>query len=794
MTMTARWRRRVHYCFVTLVVVLGSAALVDAVWTLNTAPITNQWVLLAALALVGGAFAVKVPALNATLSISEAFLFALVLLFGPAPAVIAVAIDGLVVSLIRQRRHVRHVLFNFAEPALSIWLAAKVYFLLAGVPPLHDAPVTVTLTDVGLPSLALSGVYFVMNSVLNALAMATESGTSPFTMWRKYFLWVSLNYFGGASIAVLLAVNTRSMSLSSLLAIAPLILVSYFTFKSSMGRLEDENVHLAEVNKLYLKVVETLAMAVDAKDQVTHGHVRRVQTFALKLARRLDVNDSNELKAIEAAALLHDMGKLAVPEYILNKPGRLTPAEYDRMKLHAPLGADMLSAVGFPYPVVPIVRHHHENWDGAGYPDGIAGEAIPIGARILAVVDCYDALRSDRPYRRALTPDQALEIVKQRRGSMYDPAVVDAFESIRWEIEEENVDEPLPDVLERFAKAARETRHTEERTEVLPLEVRLQVTDALLHLYDHLGRLDRDASLEDTCDVVGRYVRRIVPTGLVVFYTLDERSEYLRVAHASGFGETALAGVTMPMGHGISGWVAANLQSVVNADPALDVQDRFAQLAPTFQSVLSVPLVADRSAIGALSLYSIQARAFNDVQRRAVELMGAAVGDTIAAAAGRQAFSLAAAASGPANGRALELLLGRDSFLGAGSGRPMGVMYLRCLDGAEAMAHASVAVNQATRVADLIVRLQANELVVLMPDCDATAGQIVTSRLADALAAMPDGGRIRDAVRLGFACSPYDGTLVRDLLDVSRRRLEAGDASPWSPDPREVRHQKGGAA
>ncbi|MCX6552483.1 MAG: HD-GYP domain-containing protein, partial [Acidobacteria bacterium] len=289
---------------------------------------------------------------------------------------------------------------------------------------------------------------------------------------------------------------------TSILAIAPLVIVSYFTFKSSMGRLEDENRHLADVNRLYLKVVETLAMAVDAKDQVTHGHVRRVQTYALQLARHLGVTDEQELRAIETAALLHDIGKLAVPEHILNKPGKLTAGEYERMKLHAPLGADMLSAVDFPYPVVPIVRHHHENWDGTGYPDGLHADGIPVGARVLSVVDCYDALRSHRPYRRALSPREALAIIRERRGTMYDPAVIDAFETIQTAIEAESVDDPLPEVFDRFAEAARGMRRTDPASDAIPLELRLSSTDMLLKLYGQLSTLGADADLVQTCDIL----------------------------------------------------------------------------------------------------------------------------------------------------------------------------------------------------------------------------------------------------------------------------------------------------
>ena len=168
-------------------------------------------------------------------------------------------------------------------------------------------------------------------------------------------------------------------------------------------------------------------MAIDAKDDVTHSHVRRVQAYAVGLARALGMADEASIKAIEAAALLHDTGKLGVPEHILNKPGRLTTTEFDAMKRHVDVGADILSLVEFPYPVVPIVRCHHENWDGSGYPRGVKGTDIPIGARILSVVDCFDALTSDRPYRARLDDEAALDILRSRRGTMYDPLIVDTF-------------------------------------------------------------------------------------------------------------------------------------------------------------------------------------------------------------------------------------------------------------------------------------------------------------------------------------------------------------------------------
>jgi putative nucleotidyltransferase with HDIG domain len=183
-----------------------------------------------------------------------------------------------------------------------------------------------------------------------------------------------------------------------------------------------------------------------------HDHIRRVQNRAVALAARVGVVDEAQIRAIEAGALLHDVGKIAIPEYILNKPGKLSPAEFERMKSHVRVGAEILSQVDFPYPVAPIVLHHHENWDGSGYPDGLQGNDIPVGARILAVVDCFDALTSNRPYRRALSVQETFEIIEARSGTMYDPSLVNAFREMCDQAKEETL-EPAPPVVERHTDA-----------------------------------------------------------------------------------------------------------------------------------------------------------------------------------------------------------------------------------------------------------------------------------------------------------------------------------------------------
>ena len=274
-----------------------------------------------------------------------------------------------------------------------------------------------------------------------------------------------------------------------------------------MGRVEDANRHLSQLNSLYISTIETLAMAIDAKDQITHGHIRRVQQYAVALARAVGIRDEAQLRAIEAAALLHDMGKLAVPEYILNKPGPLTPAEFEKMKLHASVGADILSSIEFPYPVVPIVRHHHESWDGSGYPAGLKGADIPIGARVLSVVDCFDALTSDRPYRPRLSDSDAIKILRDRRGSMYDPLVVDSFLKVHAEISPVALAQSGRG-LAAITEASQQVSASGELPRLSDISASTEETATLYELAKDLGR---QSTVDEAVDRVFSQVRNLFP-------------------------------------------------------------------------------------------------------------------------------------------------------------------------------------------------------------------------------------------------------------------------------------------
>ena len=284
-------------------------------------------------------------------------------------------------------------------------------------------------------------VFFFANTLPISIVIAMTEGKSSRKVWSECYFWSFPYYLVGAAAVGLVGIVNRSAGWQTSLLVLPLIYWVYRSYRLYLGRLEAEKErvevekrHVEQIASLNMRTIEALALAIEAKDHTTHTHLQRVRTYAIEIARDLNL-DEGEIEALRAAALLHDIGKLAVPEQIINKPGKLTPEEFEKMKVHPIVGAEILERVAFPYPVAPIVRSHHERWDGSGYPEGLEGEGIPIGARILAAVDCLDALASHRQYRPALPLSEAMAKVKEKSGTWFDPQVVEILESRFIELE-----------------------------------------------------------------------------------------------------------------------------------------------------------------------------------------------------------------------------------------------------------------------------------------------------------------------------------------------------------------------
>jgi putative nucleotidyltransferase with HDIG domain len=558
-----------------------------------------------------GSLTLKIPSISARLSVSEVFVFSAVLWFGSGIATFVVVLEALIGTLWlrgRNRTPIR-TLFNVSAAASAIWLASHLYGLIAprfvgGRP---------AVEDLLLPVAVLAISYFAINSFLIATALSFEHKSSPVELWRRNFLWLSLNHLVGASVAVMLVAYTPSIDFPTLSAVLPLLVITYLMFRMSLGRVDDAHRHVTQVNEMYLSTIEALALAVDAKDQITHGHIRRVQVYTVELAKKLGVRDALQLKAIEAAALLHDMGKLAIPEHILNKPGKLTTAEFDKMKRHADIGADLLSSVKFPYPVVPIVRHHHENWDGKGYPTGISGTDIPLGARILSVVDCFDALTSDRPYRPRLSTEEAFEILRQRRGNMYDPLVVDTFIASYGEL--------APMATEAGLQArsliGEATLAPEPETSALK-EIRANASEVAL-LESCAQQVIRAATATDAAEASLQTLRQLTPITTCALYRYESNLDQVVCHFAAGDPHSLLGGLIIRLGERVTGWCAANQKTVMNSDAYLDLVQIATRFSPPLRSTICIPLFFEGRLDGVFTGYSTQENPFDERHRYVVE-------------------------------------------------------------------------------------------------------------------------------------------------------------------------------
>jgi len=774
--------------YLTAVIAAGSLVIARSIYQLIEEPIGIQWFILAALTVVSGSASVKLPSSPASISISETFVITGALLYGPAAGTVLTALDGLVLSFWMSRRHTEahRALFNVSAPAFSAWCSAQLFFLVSGIPPLVREPASINSIIPALILFALT--YFGLNSWLVTFVIAIEQRLDPVKVWTDNFLLLSLNYFAGASVAILFVGFTRTIDLGYIGIILPLLLLLYFTFKFSMSRVEDANKHVDELNRLYLSTIETFAMAIDAKDQVTHGHIRRVQQHALSLARELGIRDSRLIKAIEAAALLHDMGKLAVPEYILNKPGKLTDSEFAKMKLHASVGADILSAVDFPYPVVPIVRHHHENWDGSGYPSGLRGTSIPIGARILSVVDCFDALTSDRPYRPRLSEDEAMKIVMERRGTMYDPLIVDSFARIQ-----KAIAPVVPQVgpgTQVLTDIASVRYVPKSPSRPLPFQEIAASSGEMLTLLELARNLAGKTSVEEACEAVVNALRRLIPSSLCIFFTYDKSGDHLEIRHTTGEGAAYLIGLRIQRGQRVSGWVAANRQTICNSDPVLDLGDSVNLSNYKLRSCLSTPLVHNDDLIGVISLYAIEADAFTDTHRRIIEAVAHQISPAFKLISGRER-------SDPAAVRGLQPLETLEQVVQQKVARQANVSFAAIL--IEVLDLDSIARDHGHRVVDdviqhvihhsrrdlrdtdLLGRNSWNEFVALLSAADHEAALAIAARVHERLASvavlMPNGVTLNICATVTPVCIPEDGMSLSELCAVARRRSRLAKSS-----------------
>jgi putative nucleotidyltransferase with HDIG domain len=459
-------------------------------------------------------------------------------------------------------------------------------------------------------------------------------------VWKESYLWLFPYYMVGAAIAGFVSFLNLHIGWQASLLVLPPIYLMYRSYRLYLGKLETEKQHAEKLSKLHLRTIEALALAIEAKDQTTGEHLQRVRIYAMELARELQLSE-DETEALQAASVLHDIGKLAVPEHIISKPGKLTPEEFEKMKIHPIVGAEILEQVDFPYPVVPIVRAHHEKWDGSGYPNGLRGEEIPIGARILSAVDCLDALASDRQYRRALPLDEAMAKVASESGVSFDPRVVGILQRRYVELEKLAKEQPFqaPVKLSTDIKVERglapDAGFAESDKPVAQgtlakdyINVMAAARQEAQTLSEFSYKLGAALGLEDTLSLVSVRVKHLVPHDSMAVYVL--RKKVLVPEFVSGENFRLFSSLRIPVGEGLSGWVAQNSKPILNGNPSvepgyLNDPSRFS----TLRSALAVPLQGTSSVVAVLAVYRAGADAFSRDDLSALLELGAKLGLTV---------------------------------------------------------------------------------------------------------------------------------------------------------------------
>ena len=466
--------------------------------------------------------------------------------------------------------------------------------------------------------------------LLPVLSPAASLRDSIAHWWHTNQLWISWSLL---VVPLVLQLIYGTFLLPYLLLTPIAILATYLIYRSARNRLQAKANEIEALSKLHLATAEALATAIDAKDQTSHCHVRRVQIYAAGMGEVFGLS-AEDIAALKAGALLHDVGKLAVPPHILNKPGPLTHAEFEKMKIHTVVGAQILGRVDFPYPVIPIVRHHHEQWDGRGYPDRLRGEQIPITARIISVVDCFDSIREDRPFRRSMTLDEATALLRRGAGIHFDPTVVEEFikHLPQFEAEIERLDlqhQPFTHTAKPIQLSEVDITQTRERGSYIAYDQIKKAHREVYALYEIARTFGTSLDVEHTLEILVDKVGHVVPFDTCIVYFYDEHKGYATARHVAGKNAQKLAGRCIALGEGVTGFALANKSPVNQLHPSLDFTDINPEAAIKYRSMASLPLFKDDVLLGALSVYSTELEQYSDDHMRLLETVTRLASDAL---------------------------------------------------------------------------------------------------------------------------------------------------------------------
>ena len=780
-------------------------AIVATCWAARAG--SESWVpfcLLMLAVLASSGLKVALPRSGGSMSATFPFILLGIMELSPFQAILLAAISvaaqcrGAVGSLFQ----LFQISFNVANAMLSTACAYGAYM---GLHKLHVA---------SAPALAVGSVaYFLWNTGSFAGVIASSQGENALKLWRAEFPWYLPFYIVGAALASLANWLAARFGWGTALLLIPAVYTLYRAYMGQMSRLKERQQHLEETEALHLRTIEGLAMAIEAKDQNTHDHLFRVRNYVQAVGQALHL-DKLAMQALQTAAFLHDIGKLAVPEHIINKPGKLTPEEFEKMKIHPSVGADILERVRFPYPVVPIVRSHHEWWNGTGYPDGLKGEDIPIGARILTVVDCFDALVSDRPYRKGMTSQQALAIIRSMSGKQFDPKIVEIFERCHAEAELQaeaivaSAFTPLNTEVEVWRGVAPGAGFEAGSEEDAPPRTALPVTQehspdlstpaetlALLasasqeaqSIFEISQALGNALSPEETMSLLGARLRLLIPHSTLAMYVKSGDALEAR------FFEGELAGrfkaEPIQIGEGISGWVAQSGKPILNGNAVAEPGcPQLPDGSALLHSALSIPLLdLEQQIVAVLTLYARKADNFSRDHLRVLQAMESKLalllGNALQAASPESTDT--DFLTGLPNARRLFLELESQLANCRVTNRELTVVVCDLnafreindrrgqLAGNRLLSLLGESFRNLCSEQDFLARMGGDEFAFLLPQIGEVSDAERLAAITDAVTAAGRraGQTMRVSASLGSAAFPEDGITAEELLAVSNRRM-----------------------
>jgi diguanylate cyclase (GGDEF)-like protein/putative nucleotidyltransferase with HDIG domain len=744
-------------------------------------------------ALVAAGLKVRLPGITATMSVNFLFVLLGTVELGFSETLL-IGCGATLLQCFWRTKHrptLAQILFNVSSMAIAVAASYSAFVWMQREPFPDNVPVLLMVS---------AAVLFLVNTLSVSVVVALTEGKSIRQIWSECYFWSFPYYLGGAAIAWLASHVNKSLGWQTTVAILPVVYWVYRSYRAYLDRLEEQRKHAQDMASLHLRTIEALALAIDAKDHTTHDHLRRVRVYATEIGREIGLSDS-ELDAIRAAALLHDIGKLAVPEHILSKPGRLTPEEFEKVKIHPIVGAEILERVEFPYAVVPIVRSHHEKWDGSGYPDGLSGEAIPIGARILSVVDSLDALASPRQYRPALPLDEAMKLIVAEAGRSFDPRIVEVLKRRYVGLEQMARSERVSlTKLSTEAKVSRglapaagfESSPASSRDLISsePCDFLSSIAGArqeVQMLFELSQTLGNSLSLDETLSVLALRLQRLMRFDTIAVFIRN--GETLHPRYVSGENFQIFSSLRIPVGSGLIGWVALNEKPILNGDPMVEPgymghPDQVTHL----RSALAVPLVGLEGVVGVMVLYRAEACSFTKDHQRVLQAISSKVALAVDNAMKYQLAANSATTdylTGLPNARSLFMHMDAELARCRRSNEPLTVLVCDLngfkgindkhghLEGNRVLKMVARGFKEACREYDFVARMGGDEFVVVAPGLPPAAISELLKRLRNVAveAGLATGGRSLLSVSIGQASFPEDGTDAEGLLSEADRRM-----------------------